>query len=203
MQRRADKVLASLQWFFGEEQAAERKAASDFLQALLSPEGPPGTAASLCGRALLEHQLQQTRNEVAEAERNSEALASQVRELKEKIRGAELDADRLSKQLLLLRRSQGSAAASEEQQQEEMQEKLRQLYLQYARRSAACDSLMASVEDIATRAEAAAAQNRRRLQEARQRLLLEQAAAASATETQTNVSCRAFGCMATTPFAIP
>lgn len=147
--------------------------------------------SSLCGRALLEHQLQQCRIVVAVEEGRNEALASQVRELKEKIRAAETDADRLNKQLLLLQGSLGAAVGAEEKEQQEMQEKLRQLYLEYARRSAVCDTLMASVEDMASRAEAAAAQNRCRLQEARQRLLLEQAAGASASETQTNVSCSA------------
>ncbi|CDJ27141.1 uncharacterized protein EMH_0029270 [Eimeria mitis] len=144
-------------------------------------------ASSNSSRALLGEQLHRSRQGLLDLERSNEALASQVQELKEKIRGAEQNADRLNKQLLLLGRPQNSAlAAAEEQQQREMQEQLRQLYIQYARRSAVCDTLTASVEAIAGRAEAAAAQNRLRLQEARQQLQLEQSAAASATDTQTN-----------------
>ncbi|CDJ50376.1 hypothetical protein EBH_0033080 [Eimeria brunetti] len=136
---------------------------------------------------MLGEQLGRIREELADMQRSNEALASQVQELKEKILAAERNEDRLSKQLLLLGRSQNSAlAAAEEQQQREMQEQLRQLYIQYARRSAVCDTLTASVEAIAGRAEALAAQNRLRLQEARQQLRLEHAAAASATDTQTN-----------------
>lgn len=186
VQSNAENVIDSLQRFFGEGPTAERRAVSDFLQAVLTPEGSAEGPCGLRGRALLEHQLQQCRIAVAEGEGRNEALASQLRELKEKIRAAETDADRLNKQLLLLQGSQGTAVGAEEKQQQEMQEKLRQLYLEYARRSALCDTLMASVEDMASRAEAAAAQNRCRLQEARQRLLLEQAAGASGTETQTN-----------------
>lgn len=197
VQAQVEKVIVSVQSFYGKEQTEERRKTEEFLQALLAPEGPTGadvvaaaavTASRSGSRALLGEQLDRSRQALMEVERRNEVLASQVQELKEKIRGEEQNADRLSKQLLLLGGSQNPAlAATEEQQQREMQEQLRQLYIQYARRSALCDTLTASVEAMAGRAEAAAAQNRLRLQEAMQQLQLEQAAAASATETHTNV----------------
>ncbi|CDJ30929.1 uncharacterized protein EMH_0062510 [Eimeria mitis] len=197
VQDHVGKVLVSVQSFYGEEEAGERRKAKEFLQAVLAPYGSSSSSAAAAAaipassnssRALLGEQLHRSRQGLLDLERSNEALASQVQELKEKIRGAEQNADRLNKQLLLLGRPQNSAlAAAEEQQQREMQEQLRQLYIQYARRSAVCDTLTASVEAIAGRAEAAAAQNRLRLQEARQQLQLEQSAAASATDTQTNV----------------
>lgn len=196
VQAQVEKVIVSVQSFYGKEQTEERRKTEEFLQALLAPEGPTGadvvaaaavTASRSGSRALLGEQLDRSRQALMEVERRNEVLASQVQELKEKIRGEEQNADRLSKQLLLLGGSQNPAlAATEEQQQREMQEQLRQLYIQYARRSALCDTLTASVEAMAGRAEAAAAQNRLRLQEAMQQLQLEQAAAASATETHTN-----------------
>ncbi|OEH75286.1 hypothetical protein cyc_01952 [Cyclospora cayetanensis] len=186
VQSSVDMVTASLQCFYGEQQAAERIAMAEFTQAVVTPDKVSREASSLCGRALLEQHIHEAQHAVVETEKNNEALACQVQELKRKIHATERDEDRLTKQLLLLRRSQGSGDTLEDEEQQEMQEKLRQLYLEYARRSAVCDTLMASVEDIANRAEAAAAQNRRRLREARQRWLVDQATAASGTEAQSN-----------------
>ncbi|KAL8441216.1 hypothetical protein Emag_007360 [Eimeria magna] len=209
IKRSASKLLSSLQWFYGEAQIAEREAAASFLNDLLGgaegpPEapkegapqeasegGPPSDEESYTrGRALLLQRLEQARAEAAEMERNNEALESQIREMKEKIKTADNDAERLKRQLLLLKRAHvnsglsaaaAGAAAAEDRVQQQQQEKLRELYLEYARRSAACDALMASVEDLADRAEAAAALSRRRMHEAaRQRVLQQEAAAAAA-----------------------
>ncbi|XP_026190175.1 uncharacterized protein LOC34618872 [Cyclospora cayetanensis] len=177
---RADGAAISELLRLAEPLAAATKASLE-TEASVSRE-----ASSLCGRALLEQHIHEAQHAVVETEKNNEALACQVQELKRKIHATERDEDRLTKQLLLLRRSQGSGDTLEDEEQQEMQEKLRQLYLEYARRSAVCDTLMASVEDIANRAEAAAAQNRRRLREARQRWLVDQATAASGTEAQSN-----------------
>ncbi|KAL8269461.1 hypothetical protein Esti_006611 [Eimeria stiedai] len=203
----AVKLLSSLQWFYGEAQVAERKAAASFLEDLLGGRGPPealqeGDSQGASeggpppvdesysrGRALLLQRLEQARAEAAEVERNNEVLENHIREIKEKIKAADNDAERLKRQLLLLKRAHGSsggpaaagAAASEYQVQQQQQQKLREVYLDYARRSAACDALMASVEDLADRAEAAAALSRRRMHEAaRQRVLQHEAAAAAA-----------------------
>lgn len=182
-----EEVLSSIDRFYGKAQAGERKRAGEFLQGLLAQKDVSGGSPALSRRGLLEEQLRRSRSALANVEKNNDTLVSQVQELNERIRGEERNAERLSKQLLLLRRSQVSGAASEAQQELEMQEQLRELYIQYARCSAVCDTLTASVEDIASRAEAAAAQNSRRQQEARQQLLLEQAATITATDAQSNV----------------
>ncbi|CDI77309.1 hypothetical protein, conserved [Eimeria praecox] len=199
VQTQVEKVLSSVQNFYGEDQTGERRKTGEFLQAVLALEGSSGSSnaaaaptsaargSSGSNSALLLEQLDRSGRALADVERNNEALAFQVQELKEKIGGAERNADRLGKQLLLLGASQNSVlAAPEEQQQRDMQEQLRQLYIQYARRCAVCDTLTASVEAIAGHAEAEAARNRLRLQEARQQLRLEHAATASATDSQTN-----------------
>ncbi|KAL8442158.1 hypothetical protein Emed_007414 [Eimeria media] len=217
IKRSASKLLSSLQWYYGEAQIEERKAAASFLDELLgggegpqgnpkegapqgapnegapqgAPEGgPPSDEESYArGRALLLQRLEQARAEAAEVERNNETLESQIAEIKEKIKAADNDAERLKRQLLLLKRahvtsgpsSAAAAAAGEDRVQQQQQEKLRELYLEYARRSAACDALMASVEDMADKAEEAAALSRRRMHEAaRQRVLQQEAAAAAA-----------------------
>ena len=204
VQVQVERVLVSVQNFYGEEQTQERSKAGRFLQTVLASEASSARAAvaaeaateaassssssSSSSRALLGEQLNRGRQALADVERSNEALASHVQELKERVRSAERNADRLSKQLLLLGRSQDSAlAAAEQQRQRDTQEQLRQLYVQYARKSAVCDTLTASMEANAGSAETAAAQNRLRLQQARQQVRLEHAAPAPSTETQTNV----------------
>ncbi|CDJ38109.1 hypothetical protein, conserved [Eimeria tenella] len=203
-----EEVLSSIDRFYGKAQAGEIKRAGEFLQALLAQKDVSADSPALSNRGLLEEQLRRSRSALANVEKNNDTLLSQVQELKERIRGEERNAERLSKQLLLLRRSHVSGAASEAQQELEMQEQLRELYIQYARCSAVCDTLTASVEDIASRAEAAAAQNSRRQQEARQQLLLDQAATITATDAQSNVrqidsTNNATSLRKTLPFVLP
>ncbi|KAL8427296.1 hypothetical protein ACSSS7_007795 [Eimeria intestinalis] len=224
IEQSAAKLLSSIQWFYGEAQVAERRAAESFLDDLLGceggpmgggpekelpptggPQGPPVGRPSpddekhMRGRALLLQRLEQVRNEVAEGERRIEVLENQIKGIKTKIETADNDAERLKRQLLLLKRGHGSNSggsdadgaadtAAEDRVQRQQQQLLRELYVEYARRSAVCDALMASVEDLADRAEAAEALSRRRMHEAARQRILQQEAAAAAPSSAAGTS---------------